>query len=637
MKISSVNFISPKYSASEKKNCQNPISLNSENRGFNYPKGFIPYFGARLHRTPEDFFSQEFNLEHMPLTVKNYLMTDYQNNKSKKPMQLQKEAFADLELCENIDDIKEMFPDEPLLKNLKNLSTLRSPSGYLYDLRYLCDKDNKKVLKSGEDLTVYLVKKVFLEGKDLKEINEDFKNDVKEELLDPEHYPDEYFQYSTLKAIGVNFPNRSYWKSLQATREDKEYVPYTVTVDPNRVRKPREYKPREISPEERQRRSERMVNRWLEMTPAQRAKQIEKMHAGMIDGANSTLFEYLSPIMIIAAEKAGLSDKMIEFFNKNNSNDECPNDLSDLSKSQQDKLQKFWNENPKMKKRFSNAIVETIHLFDLAKDLGEEKVQNLINIAAAIKQSNELKALQRKMSNPEFIKDNILSLVYEQNEFYPDSYVQKYADFLQKHKLFSSQVIPLYKSATINSNENAKETLNDVIQKIHNEFVKRNKRFILAANIAVANIVNEHIKDETLYTATPAAIIDSIHRNNLGNLVKTKKDVIEKITENLNREPSDEMIKKYSEVITTLMEIILKNGYSSLNGADVWQRRRDTLPKVLKAVSKNKFERNKLKEILKDYTPYFKIAMTDTTSEELRRYLMESVVDECVINFDLKK
>ena len=636
MKILSISSYPHNVKRVENNNTQ--VAKSFENsKSLNYPKCFNLYFGARLHRTPENFFSQEFNLKTMPITVKNYLMTDYEKNKEMKPIELQKEAFTDLEFCENIEDIKEMFPDEPLFKDLKSLSTLKSPGGYLYDLRYLCDKDNKAALKSGEDLTVYLVKKVFLEGKDLKEINEDFEKDVKEELLDEQHYPDGYFQYSTLKAIGVNFPHRSYWKSLQATREDKEYIPYTVTVNPNRIKKPREYKPRVISLEERQRRSERMVNRWLEMSPQQRANQIEKMRAGMVDGANSILFEYLSPIMIIAADKANLSEKMVEFFKKNPSTDECPSDLSNVSKSQNEKLKRFWDENPKMKERFSHAIVDTINLFDMAKNQGEKEIQSLINIAAVIKQTNELKTIQRKMSDPEFLKHDILSLVYEQNHFYPNIYVQKYSDFLGKHKLFQSQIIPLYKSLLVDKNNNVQKPVESIIEKIHNEFIKKNKRLILASNIAVAHAANSHIMNVSLYTATPAGIIDYVNKHRLNNILETKKSGIEAIAKILNTEASPELMNEYTKVINTLMGIIIQNGYSTLNGADVWQRRQNILPKIYKAVNKNKFERNKLKEMLKDYTPYLKFAFLKSNPEGLRRYILESVVDECAINFDLKK
>lgn len=637
MKILSIGSCSLNSKKVENKAAQAPKNLECENKSFNYPKGFTPYFGARLHRTPENFFSQEFNLQNMPDTVKKYLMSDFETNKQKSPATVQKEAFADLEMCESVEDVKEMFPEEPLFNDLKTLNTLRSPSGYLYELRYLCDKNNKNALKSGEDLTVYLLKKIYLEGKDLKEINEDFKKDVKEELLDPEKFPNEYFQYSTLKSMGVNFPNHAYWNSFQATREDKEYIPYTVTIDPNRVRKPREYKPRVISSEERQRRSERMVNRWLEMSPAQREKQIEKMRAGAVEGVNNTLFEYLSPIMIIAADKANLSEKMVEFFNKNSSIDDCPNDLSTLSKSQHEKLKKFWDENPKMKERFSTAIVSTIREFDEAKAIGENMVNVLINISSAIKTKNEIRAIERKLSNPELLKQFIYKKIYDQNQFYPDFYVKNYAEFVKNHKLFKSQILPLCKNLILNGDQSNKKSIEDLINKIHDEYMRNNKKLVIASNIAVAYVANRHINDVSLYTSNPAGIINSIERSGHAEAIVQEKPLIEQITSNLSEDLSPQEINNATKMIITRMQYALENGYSTLTDFEVIERGKKDLPKVYKAVSKNKHERNKLKDILKDYTAYLRFCLYPTIPNVLKTYMIEALIDECVLNFDLKK
>ena len=61
------------------------------------------------------------------------------------------------------------------------------------------------------------------------------------------------------------------------------------------------------------------------------------------------------------------------------------------------------------------------------------------------------------------------------------------------------------------------------------------------------------------------------------------------------------------------------------------------MPAVYKAVNKNKYERNKLKEVLKPYTPFIRCAISKKSSPLLSTYLMEHVIDECVKNFELKK
>ncbi len=632
MKISSLNFTNSNYGITEKRNIQNTQKHEYTSNGISYPKGFVPYFGARLHRTPENFFSQEFNLENMPTTVKNYLMKNYESNKNKKPMQLQKEAFADLELCENIDDIKEMYPDEPLFKNLKKLSTLRSPHGYLYDLRHKCNKDNNAVLKSGEDLTVYLVKKVYLEGKDLKEINEDFKKDVKEELLDPEHYPDGYFQYSTLKAIGVNFPSFSYWKSLQATREDKAYVPYTYTLDPNRVRKPREYKPRVISPEQREKMSQRMRLRWAEMSPEEREKQKAKLIANLGEEEANILFKYLSPIMIIATDRANLSDKLVEFFKKEVGNEECPTDLSNPTKLQHKKLKKFWTENPKTREEFSTAITETIKAFKTANEIGEDAIDDLLGVAAFIKEKNEHNAYIRKISSAEYIEQNVLNSINKNNYIYPELYIDTYSSYFVNHRLFKTQFIPMYRKLYIEKNEKCRKPLNDIVFKINNDFFKHNKRTVIASNIAVASVINGYILAPHLYHGSPAEIIQFAQDSQMKDVIKSRKSDIDKRAAILNRELSPEELSLMTKTIVAYMDRMrLRHDTQNLS-----EEAELLLPKVGKAVSKNKDERNKFKAILKDYSPYMLYLAHISAPDNIKRFFIEHVIDRCIVNFDLK-
>ena len=160
-----ITNIQPKqgFTVSRNKKENQPVSNTvTENRSLSYPKGFRPFFGARLFRTPENFYEQEFNKKGMPKTMKDLLYSNYAVNSKKPPAQLSREAFADLELCENIEDVKEMFPNEPLFADLKTLETIRPKGGYLFQLRAY-GLGNKAVLKSEEDLTVYLLKKIFLE------------------------------------------------------------------------------------------------------------------------------------------------------------------------------------------------------------------------------------------------------------------------------------------------------------------------------------------------------------------------------------------------------------------------------------------------------------------------------------------
>ena len=92
------------------------------------------------------------------------------------PLQAQWNAFEYLTICESIQDVKETYPDEPLFQNLKEAEQTKANRGFLYDVRL----GHSNLLKSGEtllddgqnSLSVYLLKKIFLEGKTISEINE---------------------------------------------------------------------------------------------------------------------------------------------------------------------------------------------------------------------------------------------------------------------------------------------------------------------------------------------------------------------------------------------------------------------------------------------------------------------------------
>ena len=462
MQISPINFLhfntkntKPLYETSRK-----DINENSYTNNFvSYPKNYQPYFGARIDCPPQDFYAQ--NMELMPITVKNYLKFDFENNSLKEPAILQREAFEDLYLCENAKDVKELFPDEPLFKNLKSLDEINPRRGYLHDLKVLQD-DNYRALKSKEDITIYLLKKIYLEGKTLEEINEDFKIDANPEFLDEANYSKNgYFLGSTLEALGVNFPKLSYWNSFQrrkkprvitdeqkARQSQKMIIYWSLLSEEERSKRAekihqarsegceninrtivqnKERKPRIFTDEQKAEQSQKMIMYWALLPEEERAKRIEKLKESLTERDN-ILLQYMSPIMIIAAERVGLSEKMVEFYHKYSMTEYLPDDISNLSKSQNEKLQKFWDKNPQLKKDFSKAISETIELF--RKDQENGQIDEFLALATAIRQKNAYAAELRKMSSETEIKKFIQEGAMEYYKYFPDTYTQKYIEFL---------------------------------------------------------------------------------------------------------------------------------------------------------------------------------------------------------------
>ena len=86
----------------------------------------------------------------------------------------------------------------------------------------LLELSGEGVLKDKSNLTVYLLKKIFLENKTLKEINSDLDNDLNEDLKAEYKfkYPEaDYIHKSTLKALGIGGINQDFRNSLRFTQD----------------------------------------------------------------------------------------------------------------------------------------------------------------------------------------------------------------------------------------------------------------------------------------------------------------------------------------------------------------------------------------------------------------------------------
>lgn len=178
-------------------------------------------FEARVDKGLIRFY--EANIDRMPVTVKNTI-ENLSDKTSKTPLQAQAAAFAALAGATTIGAIKDSF-DEPLFNDLKDPSESKATRGILGVFREnkeLLELCNQSILSSGENLTVWLVKKIFLEGKTLEEINKDFNTEVNSEfkqLYLQKEKNEEPIKSGTLKALGIKMPEFEYQQSLRYTRE----------------------------------------------------------------------------------------------------------------------------------------------------------------------------------------------------------------------------------------------------------------------------------------------------------------------------------------------------------------------------------------------------------------------------------
>lgn len=202
---------------------QKPIEQNSSN--FQLRSKFNDHllsFKARVDKGLERFY--ETNEERMPITVRRYV--DALEDKSRlTPLEAQQRAFDKLETAQSVEDIKKHFADEPLFAELKNPEDTKATRGILNSIKEnkeLIELYDKGILKDKKNLTVYLVQKVFLEGKTIDEINKDLENDLDEDFKADFKFKNndsKYVYSSTLKALGIKTPPFEYQQSLRYTRE----------------------------------------------------------------------------------------------------------------------------------------------------------------------------------------------------------------------------------------------------------------------------------------------------------------------------------------------------------------------------------------------------------------------------------
>ena len=169
-------------------------------------------FEARVDKGLQRFY--EFNIRRMPSTVKNYIET-LPDKSLYTPLGAQRNAFSKLLYAKNAEDIKKLYPEEDLFKNLVNPDSSKATRGILgifRENRELLELCGQGILADNENLTVYLIKKIFLEGKTLDEMNEDLKRDCNPEFLSLYQQKENgmMLRSSTLKALGIEQPESEY-------------------------------------------------------------------------------------------------------------------------------------------------------------------------------------------------------------------------------------------------------------------------------------------------------------------------------------------------------------------------------------------------------------------------------------------
>ena len=510
--------IKPQHENKSNRTSSPIINQYTEKRSFAYRDYSITFTG-RLNRTPENFYAQEFNLNNMPDTVKTYLFENFDERQHMPPAQLQREAYQYLTLADNIDEVKELYNDEQLFKDLKSLDDTKPSKGILLLLKWDKQTSNTPIFKddANKDLTVYLLKKVYLEGKTFDEINKDFDKDITDEIKRELGVKDgKYFAPSTLRALGIRYPNLSYYNSFLATRNDKEYVPP--------VRKPSTHI---VSEETRQKLSEASKTWWAGLNELERSEQIKKMMEGR-EFADTVIDKFRGPIMTLSAGQMNFSEKLTQIFAEKLSDDEFLEEFPEFEERQSEIMLEFWNKDPEFRKNYARTLKSIIADFDFAysvKNSSPEYLEDLL--AQALEQKNSVienakaKRYERsrtetpKQDNPkpepktEVLPDPDIKITKEltTNEIYKTFRNNMFAHLDIYSKAYKEQ---MYDFVMKNTNRDFKkqfitdadsDEVEEKMRELHQNFEKQNPILARANRIAIAAAIYDVTKDETIFLA----------------------------------------------------------------------------------------------------------------------------------------
>lgn len=216
-------FVKNNINNTPKNKQKTEVQQTSNNKFLTGYNDYLLSFEARVDKGLERFY--DTNKDRMPVIVRNYI--EQLDDKSRiTPMEAQKQAFELLEISQSIEDIQSAYPadeEQQIFSDLKNPSETKAKRGILNSIREnneLLDLYDMGVLKDKSNLTVYLVKKIYLENKTIAEINEDLEKDLNEDFKTDfkSNNPDSRYIYpSTLTSLGIKVPDAEYRQSLRYT------------------------------------------------------------------------------------------------------------------------------------------------------------------------------------------------------------------------------------------------------------------------------------------------------------------------------------------------------------------------------------------------------------------------------------
>ena len=129
---------------------QNYKSFQKNNTYTTYKSYPLFFWGERVRKDINSF--NERNKEYIPKAFREYMNENDCSDLA--PMEAIQKAYEGFLISENVQDIKDYYPDEPLFQDLKEVKDTKATKGLLYDIRLMQDtmeQEGESVLKTGEN------------------------------------------------------------------------------------------------------------------------------------------------------------------------------------------------------------------------------------------------------------------------------------------------------------------------------------------------------------------------------------------------------------------------------------------------------------------------------------------------------
>lgn len=559
MQVNKIQFNT--YNSAAKNNnvfaSKNINYANNKKLCTNYPSNYYLSFGSR--KTVNEVYSDY--PEQFPVTVKKYIEDGMEKEcgklfaqkmlNSSELRQIQRLAFAELEDCHTTKDIKNRFPDEKYFADLKTLDEVKDDDP-IFGTMKLKEQSGEKVLDSSDDITTFIIKKYYLEGKTFKNIKTELEEAVLSEDIKNEINSKVESDSSIYSPLGIKFPNgRTYGVALRYS--DPEFQSMI---------------------------SEALKNTWARLTPEEITERIknlkqsgEKERYSLIDAWNSCveIRENLSEFLYqnYNDSKYNTDDEIAEVF----TGDKMPEQFSRL-------MIDFWANNPEYKKELGSNIIKAREIYDAEKAKGGEEFEKYkADIRAKSREiKDSVKNLKFKNKNYDFAKSFISEVAKKSNPLYIKNHSSDNDYYNLLYSEFSRRELEIIEYSDTESEEYKQLFPPDTLAKIRK--VKESFKF--------ANLKNSQI------TAVISALSS---RNNF-----SEKEIIEILK---NEEKTNEYM---GQVLSEIDKEAVENDYDKYKQPLTKAEIEDIMPELSASVAKlpsyNDVDEEKLLTAVKDQGKY---------------------------------